>query len=82
MQTLIEVGRINFKSPNQSNNLLPNFSKAKTEKVKQIFRPQRMKNLLPLVEESKEEGLDVQLRRQRKRKKLQNFKRKMKSSEV
>ena len=35
VQTLIEVGRINFKSPNQSNNLLPNFSRVKTEEVKQ-----------------------------------------------
>ena len=35
VQTLIEVGRINFRSPNQSNNLLPNFSGAKTEEVKQ-----------------------------------------------
>ena len=35
MQTLIEVGRINFRSPNQLNNLLPNFSGAKTEEVKQ-----------------------------------------------
>ena len=35
LQTLIEVGRINFKSPNQSNNLPPNFSGAKTEEVKQ-----------------------------------------------
>ena len=35
MQTLIEVGRRNFRRPNQSNNLLPNFSEAKTEKVKQ-----------------------------------------------
>ena len=35
VQTLIEVGRINFRSPNQSNNLLPNFSGTKTEEVKQ-----------------------------------------------
>ena len=35
MQTLIEVGRINFRSPNQSNNLLPNFFRAKIEEVKQ-----------------------------------------------
>ena len=35
VQTLIEVGRINFRSPDQSNNLLPNFSRAKTEEVKQ-----------------------------------------------
>ena len=35
VQTLIEVGRINFKSPNQSNNLLPNFFGTKTEEVKQ-----------------------------------------------
>ena len=35
VQTLIEVGKINFKSSNQSNNLLPNFSGAKTEEVKQ-----------------------------------------------
>ena len=35
MQTLIEVGKINFKSSNQLNNLLPNFSKAKTEEVRQ-----------------------------------------------
>ena len=35
MQTLIEAGKINFKSSNQSNNLLPNFSGAKTEEVRQ-----------------------------------------------
>ena len=35
VQTLIEVRGINFRSPNQSNNLLPNFSRAKTEEVKQ-----------------------------------------------
>ena len=35
VQTLIEVGRINFRSPNQSNNLLSNFSGAKIEEVKQ-----------------------------------------------
>ena len=35
MQTLIEVGRINFRSPVQSNNLSPNFSGAKIEEVKQ-----------------------------------------------
>ena len=35
MQTLIEVGKINFKSSNQLNNLLPNFFEAKTEEVKQ-----------------------------------------------
>ena len=36
MQTLIEVGKINFKSSNQSNNLLPNFFEAKTEEVKEF----------------------------------------------
>ena len=36
MQTLIEVGKINFKSSNQLNNLLPNFLEAKTEKVKEF----------------------------------------------
>ena len=35
VQTLIEAGKINFKSSNQSNNLLPNFSGAKTEEVRQ-----------------------------------------------
>ena len=35
MQTLIEIGRINFRSPDQSNNLLPNVFVAKTEEVKQ-----------------------------------------------
>ena len=35
MQTLIEVRRINFRSLDQSNNLLPNFFGAKTEDVKQ-----------------------------------------------
>ena len=35
MQTLIEVGKINFKSSNQLNNLLPNFFEAKTEEVRQ-----------------------------------------------
>ena len=35
VQTLIEAGRINFKSPNQLSNLLPNFSRAKTEEAKQ-----------------------------------------------
>ena len=34
MQTLIEVGKINFKSSNQLNNLLLNFFEAKTEKVR------------------------------------------------
>ena len=36
VQTLIEVGKINFKSSNQSNNLLPNFFEAKTEEVKEF----------------------------------------------
>ena len=35
VQTLIEVGKINFKSSNQLNNLLPNFFEAKTEEVRQ-----------------------------------------------
>ena len=34
VQTLIEVGKINFKSSNQLNNLLPNFFEAKTEEVR------------------------------------------------
>ena len=36
VHTLIEVGRINFRSPNQSNNLLPNFFKARTEENKEF----------------------------------------------
>ena len=36
VQTLIEVEKINFKSSNQSNNLLPNFFEAKTEEVKEF----------------------------------------------
>ena len=39
VQTLIEVGRINFRKPNQSNNLPPNFSEAKTEEAKQNISP-------------------------------------------
>ena len=35
VQTLIEVRKINFKSSNQLNNLLPNFFEAKTEEVRQ-----------------------------------------------
>ena len=35
VQTLIEVGKINFKSSNQLNSLLPNFFEAKTEEVRQ-----------------------------------------------
>ena len=35
VQTLIEVGKINFKSSNQLNNLLPNFVEAKTEEIRQ-----------------------------------------------
>ena len=35
MQTLIEAGKINFKSSNQLNNLLLNFSEAKIEEVRQ-----------------------------------------------
>ena len=36
VQTLIEVGRINFRGPNQSDNLLPNFFGAKTEEDKEF----------------------------------------------
>ena len=36
VQTLIEVGRINFRKPNQSNNLPPNFFGARTEEVKEF----------------------------------------------
>ena len=36
VQTLIEVGKINFKSSNQSTNLLPKFSRARTEEVKEF----------------------------------------------
>ena len=36
VQTLIEVGMINFRSSDQPNNLLPNFSKARTEEVKEF----------------------------------------------
>ena len=36
VQTLIEIGRINFRGPNQSDNLLPNFSRAKTEEDKEF----------------------------------------------
>ena len=35
MQTLIETEKINFRSPNQSNHLLPNFFGAKIEEAKQ-----------------------------------------------
>ena len=35
MQTLIEFRKINFRSPNQLNNLPPNFSGAKAEEVRQ-----------------------------------------------
>ena len=34
VQTLIKVGKINFKSSNQLNNLLPNFFEAKTKEVR------------------------------------------------
>ena len=82
VQTLIEVGNINFGSSDQPSDLLSNFFGQRQKKLNRIFRPQRMKKLLPLVEEFKKEGLDIQLRRQRKRRKPRNFKRRMKSSDV
>ena len=36
VQTLIEVGKINFKSSNQSTNLLPKFSRARIEEVEEF----------------------------------------------
>ena len=37
MQTLIEAGKINFKSSHQSSNLSLNFSGARTEEVEEFF---------------------------------------------
>ena len=71
MQTLIEVGIINFENPDQSSNLLPNFSETRTEEVKEfatISRGVQGRKIGYTIKKTKEEKKTLEL--QKKNEKL------------